>query len=230
MGDLHRLIAFDLDGTLIDSRRDLADSANDLVLQLGGTALPEAAIGRMVGEGATLLVRRALTAAHLEEPPDAVARFLDSYNSRLLNHTRPYPGIPDVVRLAREHARVVVLTNKPKRHTEQILAGLGLRELFDDVVGGDGPLPRKPDPAALLALMDAADADRTTTLMVGDSPIDYRTAINAGVQYCIVSFGFGFSNFTPEDPVDDEWISTDANALAECIRRFAGGVATPSYQ
>jgi phosphoglycolate phosphatase len=230
VGDLHRLIAFDLDGTLIDSRRDLADSANDLVLQLGGTPLPEAAIGRMVGEGAMLLVRRALTAAHLEEPPDAVARFLDSYNHRLLNHTRPYPGIPDIVRLAREHARVVVLTNKPKRHSEQILAGLGLRELFDDVIGGDGPLPRKPDPAALLALMDAADADRTTTLMVGDSPIDYRTAINARVQYCIVSFGFGFSNFTSDDRVDDQWIAADGNALAECIRRFVGGVVSPSYQ
>ena len=72
----------------------------------------------MVGEGATLLVRRALTAARLVEPPDAVSRFLAFYDARLLNYTRPYPGVIDVVHLAREYARVAVLTNKPKPPTE----------------------------------------------------------------------------------------------------------------
>ncbi len=92
MGHLHRLIAFDLDGTLIDSRRDLAESANDLVVELGGTPLPEDDIAGMVGEGASMLVRRALTAARVEEPADAVARFLEFYDRRLLNHTRAVPG------------------------------------------------------------------------------------------------------------------------------------------
>ena len=124
MGHLHRLIAFDLDGTLIDSRRDLAESANDLVVELGGTPLPEDDIAGMVGEGASMLVRRALIAARVEEPPDAVARFLEFYDRRLLNHTQPYPGIVDVVREAKNHGRVVVLTNKPKRPSEQILDGL----------------------------------------------------------------------------------------------------------
>jgi len=221
VGNLHRLIAFDLDGTLIDSRRDLADSANDLILQLGGASLPEERVAAMVGEGAAMLVRRALAAAHLEEPPDAVARFLEFYDRRLLNHTRAYPGIADVIRLARESARVVVLTNKPRRPSERILDGLGLRELFDDVVGGDGPLPRKPDPAALLALMDNCGADETRTLLVGDSPIDYQTAMNARVQCCLVSFGFGFANFGDRKPLDGEWIAADAAALAAAIRRFA---------
>jgi len=220
VGNVHRLIAFDLDGTLIDSRRDLADSANDLIVTLGGTPLPEDAIAAMVGEGATLLVRRALTAAGLAEPPDAVERFLGSYDARLLNHTRLYPGVADVVRLAREHARVVVLTNKPKHPSERILAGLGVRELFDDVVGGDGPLPRKPDPAALLALSDVAGAQPASTLMVGDSPIDYRTAMNAGARCCLVSFGFGFTAFAGARP-DAAWIAPDAEALAEIVRKFA---------
>ena len=226
MGDLHRLIAFDLDGTLIDSRRDLADSANALVVELGGSPLPEDAVARMVGEGASLLVRRALTAAGIEEPADAVARFLEFYNTRLLNHTRLYPGIVDLIREAREHARVVVLTNKPKQPTTQILDGLGLLDLFDDVVGGDGPLPRKPDPAALVALMDSAGAERRTTLMIGDSPIDYQTAINAKVQCCIVAFGFGFTNFRPEHALPEEWVAADATAVAERIRSFASASST----
>ena len=221
MGNLHRLIAFDLDGMLIDSRRDLADSANDLIVALGGAALPEDAIAAMVGEGAGLLVRRAVTAAGLTEPPDALARFLAFYDARLLNHTRPYPGIVETVRLARTHARVVVLTNKPKQPSERILEGLGIRELFDDVVGGDGPLPRKPDPAALLALMDTAGAASASTLMVGDSPIDFKTAANAGVRCCIVSFGFGFRNFAAVDRDAIQWLAADANALQGRIRDFA---------
>ena len=221
MGNVHRLIAFDLDGTLIDSRRDLAESANDLVIQLGGAPLPEDDIVRMVGEGAAMLVRRALAAAGVGEPADAVTRFLEFYEKRLLNHTRPYPGIVDAVREAREHARVVVLTNKPTRPSEQILSGLGMLDLFDDVVGGDGPLPRKPDPAALVALMDTAGADTSTTLMVGDSPIDYLTAVNAHVPYCLLSFGFGFNNFKPEHALDMDWVAGDPAALTDRIRSFA---------
>jgi phosphoglycolate phosphatase len=221
VGDLHRLIAFDLDGTLIDSRRDLADSANDLIVELGGAPLPEDAIGRMVGEGARLLVQRALTAAGLDEPADAVARFLVFYDQRLLNHTRLYDGVADAVRLAREHARVVVLTNKPKGPTDRILDGLGLRSLIDEVVGGDGPLPRKPDPAALLALMDVAGADETTTLMVGDSAIDHQTALNAGVRCCLVSYGFGFVTFPREQLTGTETIAADAAALRDAITAFA---------
>jgi phosphoglycolate phosphatase len=220
VGNLHRLIAFDLDGTLIDSRRDLADAANDLILGLGGAPLPVDAIAAMVGEGATLLVSRALTAAGVTEPADAVARFLEFYDARLLNHTRLYPGVEDVVRLAREHARVVLLTNKPRRPSERILEGLGIRGLFDAVAGGDGPLPRKPDPAALRALAETAGAPPASTLMVGDSPIDYRTAMNAGVRCCLVSFGFGFRAFAGGGPAD-AWIAPDAGALAEIVRQFA---------
>jgi phosphoglycolate phosphatase len=220
VGNVRRLIAFDLDGTLIDSRRDLADSANDLIVQLGATPLPEDDIASMVGEGAALLVRRALTAAGVTEPADAVARFLEFYDRRLLNHTRAYDGVADVVRGAREEARVVVLTNKPKAPSERILEGLGLRDLFDEVVGGDGPLPRKPDPSALLALMDAAGATVESTLMVGDSPIDYRTAVNGGVHCCIVSFGFGFLNFAHADRAALPCIAADADALHRTIRAF----------
>ncbi|MBF8301710.1 MAG: cbbZP, partial [Acidobacteria bacterium] len=187
MGHVRRLIAFDLDGTLVDSRRDLAESANQLITELGGAPLSVDAIGRMVGEGAARLVRRALAASGADAGiadapgalPAALSRFLEIYDDRLLNHTRAYDGIADAVLAARRHARVAVLTNKPAGASERILAGLGLRNLFDEVVGGDGPLPRKPDPAALLALMERAGATAPNTLLVGDSTIDHHTARRA---------------------------------------------------
>lgn len=221
VGDVHRLIAFDLDGTLIDSRRDLADSANDLIVELGGAPLTEEAIGDMVGEGAGVLVRRALAAAGVDERPDALPRFLTLYDKRLLNHTHAYAGVEQAVRAAREQGRVALLTNKPRGPSERILEGLGLRDLFDDIVGGDGPLPRKPDPAALLALMEAAGADETTTLMVGDSAIDHQTALNAGVRCCLVSFGYGFASFSRDRLTGREWIADDAESLIDVIREFA---------
>jgi phosphoglycolate phosphatase len=218
---LHRrLIAFDLDGTLIDSRRDLANSANELIAELGGAPLSEDAVGRMVGEGAGVLVRRALTAAGFGDVPGALQRFLDIYDRRLLDYTRPYGGIEDVVRTARERARVVVLTNKPLVPSARILEALGMRELFDDVVGGDNALGRKPEPAALQALMRDSGADRTTTLMVGDSAIDHETARRAGVQACIVSYGFGFVNFPQDRLSSADWVVPDVTALGGAIERF----------
>jgi phosphoglycolate phosphatase len=218
---LHRrLIAFDLDGTLVDSRRDLANSANELIAELGGTPLSENAVGRMVGEGAAVLIRRVLTAAGFGEVPDALPRFLEIYDRRLLDYTRPYDGIEEVVRAARAHSRVVVLTNKPLAPSLRILDALLMRDLFDDVVGGDNAHGRKPEPAGLQALMRDAGADPTTTLMIGDSPIDHETARRAGVQACIVSFGFGFLNFPPDRLTAGDWVVPDVAALARAVENW----------
>ena len=221
MGDVHRLIVFDLDGTLIDSRRDLADAANALIVECGGTPLSEDAIGRMVGEGAAMLVRRVLQAARVGDARTAVARFLEIYDAHLLNHTRLYEGMADVVRLARRHARVAVLTNKPTQPSERILAGLGVRDLFDDVIGGDSPFPRKPDPAALLAMMHSAEASADRTLLVGDSGIDLETAQRAGTRCCLVAFGYGHQSVAHERLSARDSIVDDAAGLAAAIDRFA---------
>jgi phosphoglycolate phosphatase len=221
VGDLRRLIAFDLDGTLIDSRRDLAESANALIEELGGQPLTEDAVGRMVGEGARVLVQRALAAAGLAtDPLEALPRFLEIYDTRLLNHTTLYDGMLDAVRFARGHARLAVLTNKPRKPSEQILEALGVRDLFDDVVGGDGPLPRKPDPAGLQALMDLAGASAAETLMIGDSAIDHETARRAAVRCCLTAYGFGFVMFPSERLTGEEWIVRSTAELREAIERF----------
>ena len=175
----------------------------------------------MVGEGAAVLIRRALAAARVTDRGAALARFLEIYDTRLLRHTRVYDGMVDVVRFARSIGTVVVLTNKPRGPSDVILTGLGIRDVFNDVVGGDGPLPRKPDPAALQALMRDCGATPETTLLVGDSAIDHETAIRAGVRCCLVSFGFGYQNFQKERLRGDEWIATDASQLRSILGKFA---------
>src|SRR5262252_8444405 len=141
------LFVFDLDGTLIDSRRDLADATNALLLECGAPTLNEDRIGRMVGDGAATLVARAFEASRIERPPDALQRFLAIYDRHLTEHTRPYDGIADALTALGVRAVLAVLTNKPLAATRTILDRLGLARYFAPgmVFGGDGPFPRKPD-------------------------------------------------------------------------------------
>lgn len=191
---MYRLIVFDLDGTLVDSRRDIAESANALLETCGGRPLPEERIGQMVGEGAATLVARAFAAAAIECPADALERFLAIYDTRLLKYTRPYPQIPEVLEVLGTRTPLAILTNKPLAATHSILAGLGLARHFDDgaIVGGDGPFPRKPDPGGLRHLVSQAGVPPSAALLVGDSVIDWRAARNASTGVCLVRYGFGF--------------------------------------
>jgi phosphoglycolate phosphatase len=201
-----RLIVFDLDGTLIDSRRDLADATNALLEELGAAPLPVDAVAAMVGEGAAVLVRRALTAAGLDPlTPGALDRFLVHYDARLVAHTRPYPGMPETLDALRAVAPLAVLTNKPQRATGRILGALELEAYFARVVGGDTPLGRKPDPAGLLHLAEATGVPPDATVLVGDSPIDRETARRAGARICLARYGFGFT-FGPGELDGVDWI------------------------
>jgi len=191
---MFRLIVFDLDGTLVDSRRDIAESANLLLESSGANPLPEETVGRMVGDGASALVTRAFAAAGVERPPDALERFLAIYGPRLLKHTRPYAQVPEVLQMLGQRASLAVLTNKPLAATRSILVGLDLARYFNDdaVIGGDGPFPRKPDPSGLRHLVARAHVDPSSTLMVGDSVVDWQTARSGSTAVCLVRYGFGF--------------------------------------
>jgi phosphoglycolate phosphatase len=155
----------------------------------------------MVGDGAATLVARAFDARGIERPPDALQRFLAIYDQHLLDHTRPYPGIPDVLDGLGLRAKLAVLTNKPIASTRRILSGLDLARHFPDdaVIGGDGPFPRKPNPAGLRYLADAAGIPVESALLIGDSVIDWRTARAASMPVCLARYGFGFDGF----PVDE---------------------------
>jgi phosphoglycolate phosphatase len=212
------LIVFDLDGTLVDSHQDLAHAANTLVLELGGAPVSEGAVVRMVGEGAAVLVRRALTASGLDaDTPGALERFLTIYDGCLLDRTQPYPGTLEALDALVGAHRLAVLTNKPSRATIRVLEGLGLARFFDPVIGGDTPLGRKPDPAGLLHIISASGASPESTMMVGDSPIDRRTARNAGTSICLARFGFGFT-FAPEDLDGTELIVDAPGELVGAVK------------
>ena len=223
VGHVQRLIAFDLDGTLIDSRRDLADSANQLIAELGGAPLREEAVGRMVGDGARVLVERALAATGLVDPGNALQRFLQIYDTRLLIHTRPYAGVEAAIEAARRGARVTMLTNKPLHHTARIVEALGWAPLFDEVVGGDNPLGRKPQPDVLLAMMTAAGVTAAQAMLVGDSKVDLDTARRAGVRCCLVSFGYGFES-VDKAPIEGETIVKDVATLVREIELFVTAI------
>ena len=188
------LIVFDLDGTLIDSKRDLANATNALLVECGAAPLAEERIGGMVGDGAATLIARAFEASGVERPSDALDRFLAIYGAHLLDHTRPYPDVPQALDELAGRAELAVLTNKPLASTRRILDGLSLARHFapDAVIGGDGPFPRKPDPAGLRYLMARVGAGPADAVLVGDSSIDLRTARAAATPVYLVRYGFGF--------------------------------------
>ncbi len=188
-----RLVVFDLDGTLIDSRRDLADATNALIAEYGAEPLTVDAITAMVGEGAAVLVRRALAAARLDpDTPGALDRFLAHYDQRLTTHTVPYAGTSETLSaLEKDGYLLAVLTNKPARPTAQILDRLELARFFSQIVGGDTTMGRKPDPAGLLSIAARAGVAPGASVLVGDSPVDVQTARGAGAVVCIARYGFG---------------------------------------
>ena len=184
-------VVFDLDGTLVDSRADLAAAVNDMLSGLGLAEIDLATVARYVGDGARVLVERALGPAHGDLFGPGLERFLAYYANHLLDRTQPYPSIPDALgTIAAAGPVLSVLTNKPVAMSRAILAGLDLAARFRDVVGGDSLPVRKPDPAGIEDLRAGTGTPRERVLLVGDSPIDLRTARAARVAFCAAGWGF----------------------------------------
>ncbi|MGH9385241.1 MAG: HAD-IA family hydrolase [Vicinamibacterales bacterium] len=213
------LIVFDLDGTLIDSARDLADAASELVQSYGAAPLQVSQVVGMVGDGASMLVRRALEKSSLDPATaGALSRFLEMYDRRLLDHTVAYPGLGESLSVAVQHGPLAVLTNKPLVPSVRILEALGLRGFFWKIVGGDSAYPRKPDPAGLLAMMAEAPGQRS--IMVGDSPADSKTADAAGCAFAFARYGFGAGKFG-DDPPRTSYVLDHGRELPRMLDRFA---------
>ncbi len=221
-----KLLVFDLDGTLIDSAQDLCNSVNEALDHVGLERLQDDVIASYVGNGAPLMMRRALAASRKVAPEQigeteqakAYQFFLDYYRAHKLDFTYAYAGVLEALKALHDlhdfpgkPARAMaVLTNKPVRPARGICEGLGLAPYFLHIYGGDSFPVKKPDPLGLRSLMEETGARPEETVMIGDSRVDVETARNAGVWSVGCAFGFGPQNLMemPPDVVVDtaaEW-------------------------
>jgi phosphoglycolate phosphatase len=195
------LLIFDLDGTLVDSQRDLADSVNATRTWMGLEPLPLATVNSYVGDGAPTLIRRVLPGAGEEDLARALRYFLEYYREHMLDSTALYPGVREGLdRLHEAGVPLAVLTNKPVRFSVQLVEGLGLEMHFFRIYGGNSFEEKKPHPRGIDALVAESGAARGRTVMVGDSATDIRTARNAQVQACGVTWGFQPETFVDAPP------------------------------
>ena len=186
------LLIFDLDGTLIDSRLDLANAVNATRRHMGMATLDNERVYSYVGNGAAVLIRRALGDQATEaEVQEALEYFLEYYREHDLDFTTLYPGVHESLdRLAGAQKKMAVLTNKPVRVSQAIVQGLGVAHHFFRVYGGNSFEFKKPSSVGIEVLMEQAEVSRERTLMVGDSSVDVETARNARIACCGVTYGF----------------------------------------
>ncbi len=205
LDSIPHLVVFDLDGTLIDSRIDLCNSVNATLTHLGKPTLPEAVIAGYIGDGVSMLIRRALGDPsgdiHDEEyVNEALTFFLSYYRVHKLDYTYVYPGVIEALETIREmlpHLPMAVLTNKPVNPSRDICTHFGLNRFFFQNYGGNSFHTKKPDPLGLITLIEEANIlDPTqplitpaTTIMIGDSDVDILTARNCGARSIGCTFG-----------------------------------------
>ena len=203
-----KLLVFDLDGTLIDSARDLANSVNAALEHMGRPPLREETIATYVGNGAAMLVRQALAAenniapdeVHDEELATAYNYFLEHYRAHNLDFTYAYEGVVDSLQALSGQFEMAVLTNKPVRPAIRICEGLGIAQFFRVIYGGDSFPLKKPHPMGLNEIIAETIVRPDETLMIGDSKVDVQTARNAGAWSLGCQFGFGPQNLLEEMP------------------------------
>lgn len=186
-----RALLFDLDGTLIDSKKDLILSVNAALREMGRAELPEDRIAGYIGTGAPQLVARALgEGASEEERNRGLEFFLGYYEEHRMDHTRAYPGVAEALEELRPYP-MAILTNKPHKISRRILEEMGLAWYFRTIVGGNSFETKKPDPLGARAILREFGAAPEEALLVGDSEVDVQTARNAGMMAAAVNYGFG---------------------------------------
>jgi phosphoglycolate phosphatase len=186
-----KALVFDLDGTLIDSKRDLVLSVNATLRELGRAELAEDLVASYVGSGAPILISRALGGApQPDELQRALKFFLAHYEEHKLDFTKEYPGVRET--LEQLHGvPMAVLTNKPVNISVRIMEGLGLAQFFRAIYGGNSFATKKPDPLGANTILEELGVSGEQAVMVGDSEVDVQTARNARMISAIVNFGFG---------------------------------------
>jgi len=186
------LLIFDLDGTLIDSKEDLANAVNAARRRMALAPLPNELVYSYVGNGAPTLIRRAMGPEATEaDVQTALEYFMAYYKEHMLDCTTLYPGVREALDTLRDSGmKMSVLTNKPVRFSQLLVERLGLGEHFFRVYGGNSFEEKKPDPEGVYKLLEESGVPAGRAMMVGDSDVDIRTARNAGILACGVTYGF----------------------------------------
>lgn len=196
------LLIFDLDGTLADTKLDLANAVNAMRLHFGLPPLDNEVVYSYVGNGAPVLIRKVMGPDYSEaEIQLSLEHFMSYYRAHMLDHTTLYPGVRESLdRLRAAGVCLAVLTNKPEKISQDILAGLGVRGHFFRICGGNSAVQKKPDPAGVRILLAETGIPEERALMVGDSAVDVLTARNAGIAVCGVTYGFQPESLAGEPP------------------------------
>ncbi|MBN2318781.1 MAG: HAD-IA family hydrolase [Acidobacteria bacterium] len=212
-----RLFLFDLDGTLIDSKDDIATAVNLVLDKLEFPPLPVYRVIEFVGNGVKKLLERTLREIHDHEPDEdllleGIRIFREEYAKHMLDQTRLYPGVDDALRRL-SWADMAVVSNKPERYSKPILEGLGVSGRFRAILGEETAHAYKPDPAPLKLAMELCGAAPSDTVMVGDSFVDIEAGKAAGVTTCAVTGGF----HTREEILmyDSDMIINDLHELSD---------------
>ena len=202
-----KLVIFDLDGTLIDSRLDLVHSVNAALRHIGRPELPDHVIASYVGDGAPILIQRALGAEKIDESVirKGLEFFLSYYREHKLDHTTLYPGIIGALAAIQNSGnghprRMAVLSNKPVNPSRAIVEALKLSSFFMQVYGGNSFKTKKPDPEGARELLAETGVAPEQAVIVGDSHTDIETGHNAGLWTIGVTYGFAPQTLADASP------------------------------
>ncbi len=186
---MKKLILYDLDGTLVDTREDIVRAVSHMLAQMREGLLPREQIIRFVGRGLRQLVTDCLKTQDVQRIEEGMSIFRLYYAQHLLDHSQLYPGALELLEHFRDRKQAV-LTNKPNPFSRDILTGLGIHRFFSEIVVGDSVVPKKPDPFSLISLLSRQQVNSTEALFIGDSAVDIQTGRNAGVLTVIILHGF----------------------------------------
>lgn len=186
---MKKLILYDLDGTLVDTRRDIINSVRYALKTLNGPPLTDDEIKDCVGSGLHALIRKVFRTDDEKLADKGAKLYRQHYTEHMLDYSVLYPGAEEILEHFKDRMQAVI-TNKPSPFSQQILEGLGIAKYFIDVLTGDNGIPHKPDPGAIFYLMKKAGAAKDKVLFVGDSLVDIETSRNAGVEEVMIAQGF----------------------------------------
>lgn len=213
---MKKLILYDLDGTLADTRRDIINGVRHALKTLNGPELTDDEIKDCVGTGLHALIKKVFRTEDEKLADRGSKLYREHYKQHMLDHTHLYSGAREFLEYFKDRKQAVI-TNKPNPFSSQILEALGVAHYFIAILAGDNGLPFKPDPAAIHHLMEETNATKEEVIFVGDSAIDIQAARNAGVE--VVTLSHGFASETALQEAKPDYLVRDFSQLSTLAKQ-----------